>query len=101
MDNNRFICRESGFLSPEQIEDYRKDGIVVVDRFPPKKAMTTMQMLAIPVYNLRVIFIQNYFFLSFHVFSLLTDKELNEVTSELMSRVENREECSQLKSNRK
>ena len=39
MANNnqkRFIRRESGFLSPEQIEDYRKDGIVVIDRFPPK-----------------------------------------------------------------
>ena len=32
----RFICRKSAFLSPEQIEDYRKDGIVVVDRFHPK-----------------------------------------------------------------
>jgi len=49
------VSRESAFLSPEQIEDYRKDGIVVVD-------------------------------------SLLTDQELKEVTSELMSRVDNREE---------
>ena len=32
----RFICRKSAFLSPEQIEDYRKDGIVVVDRLCPK-----------------------------------------------------------------
>ena len=31
----RFICRKSAFLSPEQIEDYRKDGIVVVDRLCP------------------------------------------------------------------
>ena len=32
-NNCLFICREVAFLSAEQVEDYRRDGIVVGDRF--------------------------------------------------------------------
>ena len=32
-NNCLLICRDGAFLSAEQVEHYRRDGIVVVDRF--------------------------------------------------------------------